>query len=139
VPPKSPPWTRDETILALDLYYRMGRRVPNPGDLPVIQVSRYLNQLPIHDLSVRASNFRNPSGVVLKIANLRAFDKSTGELLWETTLPFSGNATPATYEIDGRQYVVIAAGSGKDPKQGSGGIYVAFALPRPSATSRQKN
>ena len=69
----------------------------------------------------------------------RAFDKSTGELLWETTLPFSGNATPATYEIDGRQYVVIAAGSGKDPKQGSGGIYVAFALPRPSATSRQKN
>jgi quinoprotein glucose dehydrogenase len=69
----------------------------------------------------------------------RAFDKSTGELLWETTLPFSGNATPATYEIDGRQYVVIAAGSGKDPKQGSGGIYVAFALPRPSATARQKH
>jgi quinoprotein glucose dehydrogenase len=59
----------------------------------------------------------------------RAFDKTTGELLWETTLPFSGNATPATYEIDGRQYVVIAAGAGKDPKQGSGGIYVAFALP----------
>jgi 5-methylcytosine-specific restriction enzyme A len=80
VPPKSPPWTRDETILALDLYYRMGRRVPNPGDLPVIQVSRYLNQLPIHDLSVRASNFRNPSGVVLKIANLRAFDKSTSSV-----------------------------------------------------------
>ena len=46
----------------------------------------------------------------------RAFDKSTGELLWETTLPFSGNATPATYEVDGRQYVVIAAGCGKDPK-----------------------
>ena len=60
----------------------------------------------------------------------RAFDKSTGALLWETTLPFSGNATPATYEVGGRQYVVIAAGSGKDPKQGSGGIYVAFALPR---------
>ena len=45
----------------------------------------------------------------------RAFDKSTGELLWETTLPFSGNATPATYEVDGRQYVVIAAGG----RQGS--------------------
>ena len=60
----------------------------------------------------------------------RAFDKSTGELLWETTLPFSGNATPAAYEVDGRQYVVIAAGGGKDPKQGSGGVYVAFALPR---------
>jgi glucose dehydrogenase len=39
----------------------------------------------------------------------RAFDKSTGELLWETTLPFAGNATPATYEVGGRQFVVIAA------------------------------
>ena len=60
----------------------------------------------------------------------RAFDKSTGELLWETTLPFSGNATPITYEIDGRQYVAIAAGGGKDLKSKSGGVYVAFALPR---------
>jgi quinoprotein glucose dehydrogenase len=58
----------------------------------------------------------------------RAFDKSTGELLWETTLPFSGNATPITYEVNGRQYVVIAAGGGKDPKSKSGGVYVAFAL-----------
>jgi len=57
----------------------------------------------------------------------RAFDKSTGELLWETTLPFAGNATPITYEINGRQFVVIAAG-GKDPKSPSGGAYVAFAL-----------
>jgi len=60
----------------------------------------------------------------------RAFDKSTGELLWETTLPFSGNATPITYEVDGRQYVVIAAGGGKDLKHPSGGVYVAFALKR---------
>jgi quinoprotein glucose dehydrogenase len=58
----------------------------------------------------------------------RAFDKSTGELLWKTTLPFSGNATPITYEINGRQYVVIAAGGGKDLKSPSGGVYVAFAL-----------
>jgi quinoprotein glucose dehydrogenase len=58
----------------------------------------------------------------------RAFDKSTGKLLWETTLPFSGNATPITYEIDGRQYVVIAAGGGKDVKSPSGGVYVAFTL-----------
>jgi quinoprotein glucose dehydrogenase len=58
----------------------------------------------------------------------RAFDKSTGELLWETTLPFAGNATPISYEIDGRQYVVIAAGGGKDVKRPSGGVYVAFAL-----------
>jgi quinoprotein glucose dehydrogenase len=67
----------------------------------------------------------------------RAFDKSTGELLWETTLPFSGNATPATYEAHGRQYVVIAAGGGKDPKFASGGVYVAFALPPPQ--SRHSN
>ena len=59
----------------------------------------------------------------------RAFDKSTGELLWETTLPFAGNATPATYRVNGRQFVVIAAGGGKDPKSPSGGVYVAFALP----------
>jgi quinoprotein glucose dehydrogenase len=60
----------------------------------------------------------------------RAFDKSTGDLLWETTLPFAGNAAPATYEVKGRQYVVIAAGGGKDPKSRSGGVYVAFALPK---------
>jgi len=62
----------------------------------------------------------------------RAFNKSTGELLWETTLPFAGNATPATYAVNGRQYVVIAAGGGKDPKSLSGGVYVAFALPKKS-------
>ncbi len=57
-----------------------------------------------------------------------AFDKSTGVLLWETTLPFAGNATPITYELNGRQFVVIAAGGGKDLKSKSGGVYVAFAL-----------
>jgi len=59
-----------------------------------------------------------------------AYDKATGELLWETTLPFSGNATPATYAVNGRQYVVIAAGGGKDLKSPSGGVYVVFALPK---------
>jgi quinoprotein glucose dehydrogenase len=59
----------------------------------------------------------------------RAFDKSTGKLLWETTLPFAGNATPAIYAVNARQFVVIAAGGGKDPKSLSGGVYVAFALP----------
>ena len=59
----------------------------------------------------------------------RAFDAKTGKLLWETTLPFAGNATPATYEVNGRQYVVIAAGGGKRGAP-SGGTYVAFALSR---------
>ncbi|MBV9181728.1 MAG: PQQ-binding-like beta-propeller repeat protein [Acidobacteria bacterium] len=58
----------------------------------------------------------------------RAFDASTGELLWQTTLPFAGNATPITYEVNGRQFIVIAAGGGKDLRSTSGGVYVAFAL-----------
>jgi len=59
----------------------------------------------------------------------RAYDISNGNLLWETTLPFAGNATPATYSVNGRQFVVIAAGGGKDLNSKSGGVYVAFALP----------
>jgi quinoprotein glucose dehydrogenase len=59
-----------------------------------------------------------------------AFDKETGQLLWETVLPYSGNATPATYEIKGRQYVVIDASGGKALNLPSRGTYVAFALPR---------
>lgn len=59
----------------------------------------------------------------------RAFDKTTGKLLWETVLPAAGNATPATYESNGRQFVVIAAGGGKSGAP-SGGSYVAFALPK---------
>jgi quinoprotein glucose dehydrogenase len=57
------------------------------------------------------------------------FDKTTGKLLWETTLPAGGNATPAVYEADGREFVVIAAGGGKSEAP-SGGSYVAFALPK---------
>jgi quinoprotein glucose dehydrogenase len=68
----------------------------------------------------------------------RAFDKSSGELLWETTLPFAGNATPATYAVNGRQFVVIAAGGGKDPKSPSGGVYVAFALPKAKSPEAHK-
>jgi quinoprotein glucose dehydrogenase len=57
----------------------------------------------------------------------RAYDKRNGKQLWEYTLPSSGNATPATYEVDGKQYVVIAAGGGKSTVA-SGGSYLAFAL-----------
>ncbi len=58
----------------------------------------------------------------------RAFDKDTGKILWQTKLPFGGNATPSTYMVDGKQYVVIAAGGGKSGRP-SGGTIVAFALP----------
>jgi quinoprotein glucose dehydrogenase len=61
----------------------------------------------------------------------RAFDKRTGQLLWESTLPMAGNATPITYELGGRQYVVICATGGKGGRGApSGAVYVAFALPR---------
>ncbi len=63
-----------------------------------------------------------------KDEKFRAFDKSNGELLWETDLPAGGYATPATYMINGRQYVVIAAGGGKMGTP-SGDKYVAFSLP----------
>ena len=64
----------------------------------------------------------------------RAFDKRTGRLLWQTTLPAAGNATPSTYMVDGKQYLVIACGGGKNGAP-SGGTYVAFALPDPAAAS----
>jgi len=71
-------------------------------------------------LFIGASNFDK---------KFRAYNSANGALLWETRLPFSGNATPATYSVNGRQFVVIAAGGGKDRKSSSGGVYVAFALP----------
>jgi len=61
---------------------------------------------------------------------LRAFDSHDGTLLWETELPYSGVATPATYLADGKQYVVIAASGARDQKSAQGGAYVAFALPK---------
>ncbi len=59
----------------------------------------------------------------------RVLDKRTGQLLWEYQLPAAGNATPAMYEVNGRQFIVIAAGGGKT-KDPSGGSYIAFALKR---------
>ena len=59
---------------------------------------------------------------------IRAFDKKNGKLLWEAQLPASGNATPSTYMVNGKQYIVIACGGGKNDAP-SGGTYVAFALP----------
>jgi quinoprotein glucose dehydrogenase len=57
-----------------------------------------------------------------------AYDKLTGALLWETVLPAAGSATPSTYTIGGRQFIVICAGGGKNGAP-SGSAVVAFALP----------
>ena len=70
-------------------------------------------------------------GASVRDKTFRAYDKATGKLLWEAQLPLSAIATPITYEIGGRQYVVIAAGGLRDPSTpGGGGVYVAFALPQ---------
>ena len=63
-----------------------------------------------------------------KDGKFRAFDKQTGKLLWQTTLPAAGFATPATYQAGGKQYVVIACGGTKLGTR-KGNQYVAFALP----------
>lgn len=62
-----------------------------------------------------------------KDEKIRAFDKKTGKVVWEAHLPAAGYATPATYAIDGKQYVVIACGGGKIGSK-SGDEYVCFAL-----------
>lgn len=58
----------------------------------------------------------------------RAFDKDTGKVVWEYELPAAGYATPAVYEVDGKQFVVIACGGGKSGTK-SGDSYLAFSLP----------
>ena len=63
-----------------------------------------------------------------KDGSFRAFDKRTGKLLWQTELPAAGFATPCTYSVAGKQYVVIAAGGTKLGTK-KGDSYVAFALP----------
>ena len=61
--------------------------------------------------------------------HLRAFETKTGELLWEHPLPASGIATPMSYRIEGKQYIVISAGGhGKNPFSKMGDYVVAFSL-----------
>jgi quinoprotein glucose dehydrogenase len=60
-------------------------------------------------------------------AKIRAFNKRTGKLLWEADLPAAGFATPSVYEVNGKEFLVIACGGGKLHKP-SGDAYVAFAL-----------
>jgi len=64
-----------------------------------------------------------------KDERIHAFDKRNGKLLWEHPLPAGGYATPSTYMVNGRQYLVIAAGGAGKLRTKAGDAIVAFCLP----------
>ena len=66
---------------------------------------------------------------------LRAFDANTGAEIWTGRLPATGNSTPITYEWQGRQYVVIAAGGHGETGSPANDALVAFALPQPGEST----
>lgn len=78
----NPNWTRDEAVLALDLYVNgFGRRMPSSqADAAVVALSDLLQRLAIHPSHTRPANFRSPSSVYLKLSNFRNIDPSTDRL-----------------------------------------------------------
>ncbi|HVW13782.1 MAG TPA: PQQ-binding-like beta-propeller repeat protein [Mucilaginibacter sp.] len=123
-PAISPPWG---TLNAVDLNTgKMVWRIPLGNDPAFAQPGRP---------NTGTENYGGPvvtaGGVVFiaatKDGKIRAFNKRDGKLLWEATLPAAGFATPAVYDIAGKEYLVIACGGGKLKTQ-SGDSYVAFAL-----------
>ena len=124
-PAISPPWG---TLNAIDLNTgKMVWRIPLGNDPAFEKVAKS---------PTGTENYGGPvvtaGGLVFiaasKDGKIRAFDKRNGKLLWEAKLPAPGFATPSVYEMDGKEYLVIACGGGKLGTQ-SGDSYVAFALP----------
>jgi quinoprotein glucose dehydrogenase len=122
IPCVKPPWG---TLTAVDMVHGTIKWQVPLGDTPLIH------------LNLGMPNLGGPvvtaSGLVFIAASLddrmRAFDVDTGKVLWQAKLPAGGQATPMTYSIGGRQYVVIAAGGYKDSST-RGDYMIAYALPR---------
>lgn len=74
----NPDWTREETILALDLLLNCGSSIPSASDPRVVTLSEFLRSLPYHSLAARKPSFRNPDGVSFKIQNLRQVGTGKG-------------------------------------------------------------
>ena len=122
VPCVKPPWG---TLSAVDMSRgEIAWQVPL-GEAPVIRIDTGMPNL--------GGPIVTASGLVFIAASFddrfRAFDSETGEQLWEVKLPAGGQATPMSYAIGGRQFVVIAAGGYKDATT-RGDYLLAYALPR---------
>lgn len=79
----NPKWTKDETILALDLYLDFNGKIPDAKHPLIQELSALLRQMPIHPLEVRKDSFRNPDGVAFKLQNIR--NVATGKGLDNTS------------------------------------------------------
>jgi quinoprotein glucose dehydrogenase len=123
-PAISPPWG---TLNALDL--KSGNYI---WKKPLGNDTSFKNSKELTGLENYGGSVVTAGGLLFiaatKDGKFRAFNKRNGSLLWETTLPAPGFATPAVYEVNGKQYVVLACGGGK-MKTLSGDSYIAFALP----------
>ena len=125
-PPITPPWG---TLNAIDLNRGTIRWTIPFGEYPKLAAQGIRNTgSDSYGGPVVTTNGLLFIGATTYDNKFRVFDKATGALLWETTLPAAGNATPSLYMVNGRQFVVIACGGGKNDAP-SGGTYVAFALP----------
>jgi len=110
----------------------------NTGEVVWKQTIGDYPELKAKGIRTGSENFGAPvvtaGGVVFIAATrdekIRGFDKLTGELLWEASLPAAGIATPAVYQVNGKEYVVIACGGGGKQQTKSGDTYIAFALPK---------
>jgi 5-methylcytosine-specific restriction protein A len=81
VPRRNPPWSRDELILALDLYFGLGAsRVArlSPSSREIVALSKYLRSLPLHIDRGNRRTFRNPNAVCMKLFNFMRFDGKPG-------------------------------------------------------------